>query len=83
MPEKRQREVEQISETIRRLATPGMKPKALIEAVKEHHPEASKKEIARAALLTIILSADYAPEDGQALHDIAEKASDVDNDKAA
>lgn len=72
MHKMRQREVERISETIRQLASPEMKPKALIEAVKERHPEASKKEIARAEFLTVILSADYAPEDGQALHDVAE-----------
>ena len=43
----------------------------LIAAVKERHPEASKKEIAQAAFLSVILSAEYAPEDTQALHDLA------------
>ena len=71
MREKELREIEGIANTIRQLATPGMKPKALIDAVKERHPEATKKEIARAAFLSVILSAEYDPEDTQALHDIA------------
>ncbi|WP_426131836.1 hypothetical protein [Pararhizobium sp. PWRC1-1] len=71
MREKELREIEGIAETIRQFATPGMKPKALIAAVKERHPEATKKEIARAAFLSVILSAEYDPEDTQALHDMA------------
>ncbi len=71
MREKELREIEGIANTIRQLATPGMKPKALIDAVKERHPQATKKEIARAAFLSVILSAEYDPEDTQALHDIA------------
>ncbi len=45
MREKKLRETEFVAETIRKLAVPGMKPKALIEAVKERHPNASKKDI--------------------------------------
>lgn len=78
MREKKLRETETISETIRELAVPGMRPKALIEAVKARHPSASKKEIAQAAFLTIILSAEYASEDAQALHDLAIETSDGD-----
>lgn len=77
MREKELREIEGIAETIRQLATPGMKPKALIAAVKEKHPEATKKEIARAAFLSVILSAEYDPEDTQALHDIAMDTRDA------
>ncbi|MBW6425711.1 hypothetical protein KX729_30430 [Rhizobium sp. XQZ8] len=69
--EKKLREIERIAETIKELATPQMQPKALIDAVKNRHPEASKKEIARAAFLSVILSAEYSPEDTQALHDLA------------
>ena len=71
MREKELREIEGIAATIGQLVTPGMKPKALIAAVKERHPEATKKEIARAAFLSVILSAEYNPEDTQALHDMA------------
>ncbi len=71
MQEKKLREIERIAETIRELAAPGMKPKALIDAVKLRHPVASKKEIARAAFLSVILSSEFSPEDTQALHDLA------------
>ena len=63
MREKKLRETELVAETIRKLAVPGMKPIALIDAVKERHPNASKKDIARAAFLTVIMSAEYDPED--------------------
>ncbi|WP_426122786.1 hypothetical protein [Pararhizobium sp. PWRC1-1] len=62
--------------TIRELAIPGMKPKALIDAVKERHPKATKKEIARAAFLSVIHSAEYDPDDTQALHDLALETRD-------
>jgi hypothetical protein len=71
MHEKKLRGIERIAETIKELAEPGMKPKTLIDAVKERHPDASKKEIARAAFLSVILSAEFSPEDTQALHDLA------------
>ncbi|CAN7690683.1 hypothetical protein LJR098_002340 [Rhizobium sp. LjRoot98] len=47
MREKELREIEGIAATIRRLVTPGVKPKALIAAVKERHPKTATKEIAR------------------------------------
>jgi hypothetical protein len=71
MREKKLREIEGIAGTIKELAVPGMKPKALIDAVKQRHPEATRKEIARAAFLSVILAAEYDPDDTQALHDIA------------
>lgn len=71
MKEKKLREIEGIAATIRRIAIPRMNPKALIEAVKELHPGATKKEIARAAFLTVINSAEFDSEDTQALHDFA------------
>lgn len=76
MREKKLREIEEIANTIRELAIPAMKPKALIDAVKQRHPKASKKEIARAAFLSVILSAEYDPEDTQALHDLAMETRD-------
>lgn len=71
MREKKLREIEGIAETIKELAVPGMKPKALIDAVKQRHPDATRKEIARAAFMSVILAAEYDPDDTQALHDIA------------
>jgi len=78
MREQKFKETEQIAETIKQLAVPGMKPKALIDAVKERHPNASKKDIARAAFLTVIMSAEYDPEETQALHDLASDTRDSD-----
>ena len=78
MREGKLREIEKIAETIKGLAEPGMKPKALIDAVKQHHPQATKKEIARAAFLSVILAAEYDPEETQALHDLAMETRDGD-----
>lgn len=39
----------EIAETLREIAAPGMKPKAIRSAIRERHPEARKKEIVRAA----------------------------------
>jgi hypothetical protein len=80
MREKKLREIEKIANTIRELAIPGMKPKALVDAVKARHPQATRKEIARAAFLGVILSAEYAPEDTLALHDIAVETRDDSTD---
>ena len=41
--------IEEIAATLRSIATPGMKPKALRAAIRERYPEANKKEIVRAA----------------------------------
>jgi hypothetical protein len=76
MREPRLRGIENIAATIRELVQPGMKPKALIDAVKLRHPEAPRKDIARAAFLSLILSAEHSPEDVQALHDIARDTRD-------
>jgi hypothetical protein len=80
MREKKLRQIEGMATTIRELAVPGMKPKALIDAVKARYPDASKKEIARAAFLSVILSSEFSPEDTQALHDLARGTRDSDSD---
>lgn len=82
MRERNLREIDNIADTIRELARPGMKPKHLIDAVKQRHPDATRKEIARAAFLSVILSAEYSPEDVEALHDLARNARDTDGDYA-
>lgn len=45
--------IEEIAATLRSIAAPGMKPKAIRIAVRERHPEASKKEIVRAAFYAV------------------------------
>lgn len=42
-----------IADTLRSVAAPGMKPKALLTAVRERHPGATKKEIVRAAFYAL------------------------------
>jgi hypothetical protein len=70
--------IEVLSATLRSVAAPGMSPKALRAAVREKHPEASKKEVVRAAFHALI---DSQSQDGQAieaLHSfaLAERAPD-------
>ncbi|MBZ9711171.1 hypothetical protein LB543_31225 [Mesorhizobium sp. ESP7-2] len=51
-------ELQAISDTLMRIVTPGMTPKQLIKAAHKEHPNASKKDIARAAFFSIIANAD-------------------------
>lgn len=64
-------ELEQIGDTLLALASPRMKPKDLLKAVKEIHPRASKKEIVRAAFYAIIARADDEPEKSRTLQAFA------------
>jgi hypothetical protein len=72
-------DIEEIGETLHALATPGLKPKDLLKAVREKHPKASKKTIVRAAFYSIIANSERdEPAKAQALHNfaIAERGSD-------
>jgi hypothetical protein len=42
-------DIQAIARTVSALAAPGLKPKDLMAAVRKQHPEASKKEVSRAA----------------------------------
>jgi hypothetical protein len=64
-------EIENLARTIARLARPDMRPKQLIEAVREEHPKASKKDIVRAAFYAVIVSADKDPVQARRLHKFA------------
>jgi hypothetical protein len=46
--------IETLSAALRTLATPGMTPKALRDAVRARYPDVSKKEIVRAAFHALI-----------------------------
>ncbi|GJE78011.1 hypothetical protein [Methylorubrum suomiense] len=46
--------IDEIAATLRTVAAAGMKPKNLLAAVRERHPEASKKEVVRAAFYALI-----------------------------
>jgi hypothetical protein len=71
-------DLEKISQTLLRLASPDLKPKKLIKAVRKEHPKASKKEIVRAAFMALIVHADHDPEKTKRLHEfaLAERAGD-------
>jgi hypothetical protein len=51
-------EMEALADTLMRIATPDMTVKQLVKAVRQQHPTASKKDIARAAFYSIISNAD-------------------------
>ncbi len=74
--------IDEIAATLRGVAAAGMKPKELLGAVRERHPEASKKEVVRAAFYALIedqnREQDTAPEQTRDLHAFAihERATD-------
>ncbi|WP_238314349.1 hypothetical protein [Methylobacterium crusticola] len=70
-----------IASTLTRLASPGMKPKALMAAVREQHPKASKKDVARAAFYAVIQHTDGTSDKVQQLHAFAlgERLGDDDD----
>lgn len=45
--------IETLSATLKSVAAPGMTPKALRAAVRKKHPEASKKDVVRAAFYAL------------------------------
>lgn len=71
MPEKTA--VEDIKTTLLRLARPRMSPKELLRQVRRAHPEASKKEIIRAAFATVITTVDSDIDKALLLQDFALK----------
>lgn len=75
--------IETIAGTVHELATPDMKPKALIAAVREKHPEAKKSDIVRAAFFAVIAHSDDDPEKARRLQAmaIAERTDDGDEKK--
>ncbi|SFO68122.1 hypothetical protein SAMN03159463_02663 [Mesorhizobium sp. NFR06] len=54
-------ELQAIGDTLMRLVTPGMTPKELVKAVRKEHPDARRKDIARAAFHAIIANATRIP----------------------
>ncbi|KAB1071538.1 hypothetical protein [Methylobacterium planeticum] len=68
--------IQAIAATISSLVAPGKKPKALIAAVREQHPGASKKDIVRAAFYALIEQKNGATEQAKHLQesDLGERA---------
>lgn len=70
--------IEELAKTLREVATTGMKPKALLTAVRGLHPEASKKEVVRAAFYAL---AEGQGSDHGELHSFALAERAVDDDE--
>ena len=70
--------VQEIATTLRTIAAPGMKPKAIRTAVREKHPDATKKEIIRAAFYAVAESPSSGGEATPELHNfaLAERVAD-------
>lgn len=69
---------EQLAATLRQVAQANMKPKELIAAVRQRHPEATKKQIVRAAFYALTQDSHDNREQDQQLHEfaLAERAID-------
>ena len=65
--------------TLISLAKPSMSPKELLKLTRKAHPDASKKEIVRAAFRSLIVAADTDAEKALLLQDFAIKERAVDD----
>lgn len=63
--------IEQLATTLQRLAGPGIRRKDLIAAVREKHPNTSKKAIVRAAFYALTSNVEGDVERAQRLQDFA------------
>lgn len=72
-------EAQPIEATLLSLVRPKMTPKELLKAARKAHPDASKKEIVRAAFRTVIAAADTDAEKALLLQDFALKERGVDD----
>ena len=57
-----------IADTLLDMVRPGMTPKQFLEAARAHFPEATKKDIVRAAFYFVITNADRHPQVANTLH---------------
>lgn len=73
-------EIRDIGLTLQELARPSMSPKQLFDAVKAHHPKAKRRDITRAALSTMIASADQTPDLALQLQSLAISQRGADED---
>jgi hypothetical protein len=64
-------DIQILAATLRKLAKPNMKRKDLIAAVRDQHPDATKKEIVRAAFYALTHGVDDDPAQAQHLHAFA------------
>lgn len=74
--------IEQLATTLQGLANPEIKRKELVAAVRKRHPDASKKDIVRAAFYALTSPVDGDLERAHRLHDFALRER-ADQDGAA
>lgn len=63
--------IQALADTLHKLAKPDMKPKELMASVRKKHPDASKKQIVRAAFFSLIQDANSNSEKSKRLHAFA------------
>lgn len=68
-----------LAAVLRQAASPGIKPKELVAAVREKHPEVTKNEIVRAAFFALSDGRDSDTAQSGALHDFALKERGTDD----
>ena len=73
--------IEALADTLRSVATVGMKPKELLALVRERHPEVTKKEVVRAAFYALIENHGANHEHAKDLHSFAITERAFDDDK--
>lgn len=76
-------DLQEIARTVSTLATPGMKPKDLVAVVRQQHPNASKKQISRAAFMAMILAAEADPERARRVQELALAARSHDDEEVS
>ena len=74
--------ISDLAATLRQVASPGIKPKELVAAVREKHPEVTKKEIVRAAFFALSDGHDANPAQTGELYDFALKERGTDEQPA-
>ncbi|WP_410824753.1 hypothetical protein, partial [Methylobacterium oryzisoli] len=74
-------DIQALAATLCKLSKPDMKPKELIAAVREQHPDAKKKEIVRAAFYALTQGVDSDAGRAERLHAfaLAERANDEED----
>ena len=76
-------DIQAIAKTVSALAAPGLKPKDLVAAVRKQHPDASKKEVSRAAFLAMIQAAEGDPDHAHQMQELALASRGTSSDDGA
>lgn len=64
-------DISAIAKTVSDLAAPGMTAKDLLKEVRKRHPEASKKQVTRAAFYAVIVGAEQGSQETGNIHGMA------------